>query len=163
MTIEALEERHWPEVRAIYLEGIATGNATFQESAPEWKDWDANHHQHSRLVAIDEAGAVVGWAALSPASAREVYRGVAEVSIYIAAESRGQGLGRLLLASLIEASEAAGIWTLQSGIFPENEASIRLHRGAGFRVIGERERVGRLSGRWRNTVQMERRSAVVGL
>jgi L-amino acid N-acyltransferase YncA len=162
MRIETMEPAHWPEVRSIYVEGIATGNATFEQMAPDWERWNANHHRHSRLVALDERG-VAGWAALTPVSPRHVYRGVAEVSVYIAERARGRGVGRKLLARLIDASEAAGMWTLQSAIFKENEPSIRLHRSAGFRVIGERERVGCLAGRWRTTVLMERRSAIAGV
>ena len=160
MHIEPLKPEHWPAVRSIYLEGIATGQATFEQDAPEWERWDANHHAHSRLVAIDDGG-VSGWAALSPVSARHVYRGVAEVTIYIAERARGRGVGRALMSALIESSEAAGVWTLQSSIFPENEASIRLHRSAGFRVVGERKRIGYLAGAWRTTVLMERRSEVI--
>jgi phosphinothricin acetyltransferase len=163
MTLAPLEPSHWPEVRAIYLEGIATGNATFETAAPDWEQWNAKHHPHSRLVAIDETGAVTGWAAISPVSARHVYRGVAEVSVYIAERARGRGVGRALIDRLIVSSEAAGIWTLQSAIFPENQASIRLHQTAGFRIIGERERVGCLAGRWRSTVLMERRSSTIGI
>ena len=144
------------------MEGIATGNATFEENAPDWETWDARHHAHSRLVALDSEG-VAGWAAISPVSVRHVYRGVAEVSIYIAARARGRGIGRVLLNSLIQVSEAGGIWTLQASIFPENEASIRLHRKAGFRILGERERIGCLAGQWRSTVQLERRSSIVGI
>jgi phosphinothricin acetyltransferase len=158
--ITALTPEHWPAVRAIYEEGIATGNATFEETAPDWDQWNAKHHTHSRLVAIDSEG-VTGWVALSPVSPRYVYRGVAEVSIYIASRARGRGVGRALMAAVIAASEAAGIWTLQSGIFPENTASIHLHASCGFRRIGERERVGCLAGRWRSTVLMERRSAII--
>jgi len=162
MKPEPLEPRHWPEVRAIYLEGIATGNATFEETAPDWDTWNAKHHAHSRLVAIDEQG-LAGWAAISPVSARHVYRGVAEVSVYVAQRAWGQGVGRALLESVIEASEAAGIWTLQAAIFPENEASLRLHHRAGFRTLGQRERIGFLKDRWRSTVQLERRSRKVGI
>ncbi len=157
MRIEPLEAGHWPAVRTIYLEGIATGNATFEQVAPDWPGWDAAHHTHSRLVAMD--GGVEGWAALSPVSARYVYRGVAEVTIYIAEHARGRGVGRALMKALIAASEAAGIWTLQSSIFRENEASIRLHRSSGFRIVGERERIGCLAGEWRTTVLMERRAS----
>ena len=152
----------WEGVRAIYLEGIATGNATFETAAPEWEKWDAGHLRHSRFTARHD-GAVAGWAALSPVSGRLVYAGVAEVSVYIAAAARGQGTGRHLLASLIAESEKNGIWTLQAGIFPENVASLRLHRGAGFRVVGKRERIGQLGGRWRDVLLLERRSAVIGV
>ena len=162
MTILPLAETHWPAVKVIYEAGIATGNATFETQAPAWDAWDKAHLGHSRLVAVDNAGTVVGWAALSPVSGRCVYGGVAEISIYIAAEARGQGVGRQLLQALIAASEAHGIWTLQAGTFQENTASIGLHTQAGFRVIGHRERIGQHHGVWRNTVQMERRSPTVG-
>ena len=163
MTIEPLSEAHWPAVKSIYEAGIATGNATFETQAPEWEAWDLAHLAYSRLVAVDEAGTVRGWAALSPVSSRCVYGGVAEISIYIAAAARGQGVGRQLLQVLIADSEAHGIWTLQAGTFEENAASIGLHTQAGFRVIGHRERIGQHHGVWRNTVQMERRSPTVGV
>ena len=163
MTIVPLTEAHWPAVKAIYEAGMATGNATFETQAPAWEAWDKAHLGHSRLVAADEAGTVLGWAALSPVSGRCVYGGVAEISIYIAAEARGQGVGRQLLQALIAESEAHGIWTLQAGTFEENKASIGLHTQAGFRVIGYRERIGQHHGVWRNTVQMERRSPTVGV
>ena len=162
MKLHPLTAAHWPAVRAIYEQGIATGNATFETQAPEWDAWDRAHLPHSRLVAVDEAGMVLGWAALSPVSSRCVYGGVAELSIYIAAEARGQGVGRQLLQALITDSEAHGIWTLQAGTFEENSASIGLHTQAGFRVIGHRERIGQHHGVWRNTVQLERRSPTVG-
>jgi L-amino acid N-acyltransferase YncA len=159
--IAPMERGLWDRVREIYLEGIATGNATFETTAPDWERWDSGHHAHPRLVAIAEDGDVTGWAALSPVSARHVYRGVAEVSIYIAANARGQGVGFALLSAIVKASESAGFWTLQAGIFQENEVSIRLHERCGFRVVGVRERIGFLAGRWRDTVWMERRSAAV--
>jgi L-amino acid N-acyltransferase YncA len=162
MQLHPLTAAHWPAVRAIYEQGIATGNATFETQAPEWETWDRAHLTHSRLVAVDEAGTVLGWAALSPVSSRCVYGGVAEISIYIAAEARGQGVGRELLQGLIADSEAHGIWTLQAGTFEENSASIGLHTQAGFRVVGHRERIGQHHGAWRNTVQLERRSPTVG-
>jgi L-amino acid N-acyltransferase YncA len=152
----------WPAVRAIYLEGIATGNATFETGAPEWDQWDAGHLPHSRLVARDGAE-VSGWAALSAVSARRVYAGVAEVSIYVAACARGRGVGRRLMEALIASSERQGVWTLQAGIFPENTASIELHLRAGFRPIGKRERPGCLNGRWRDVMLLERRSLRVGV
>lgn len=152
----------WPQVRAIYAEGIATGHATFETTVPGWEAWDAAHRPDCRLVAV-RGGEVGGWAALSPASRREVYAGVAEVSVYVAERARGRGLGRALLTALVEASEAAGIWTLQAGIFPENHASLRLHHACGFRVVGRRERIGRLNGVWRDTLLLERRSARVGV
>jgi L-amino acid N-acyltransferase YncA len=151
----------WPAVRAIYLEGIATGNATFEQTPPEWEKWDAGHLPDARIVARCK-GDVVGWAALSAVSGRCVYAGVAEVSVYVAERARGQGVGRQLMARLIVNSESAGIWTLQAGIFPENVASIALHEGAGFRIVGRRERIGRMNGRWRDVVLLERRSAVAG-
>ena len=163
MKLHPLTAAHWPAVRAIYEEGIATGNATFETQAPEWDAWDRAHLPHSRLVAVDEAGMVLGWAALSPVPSRCVYGGVAELSIYIAAEARGQGVGRQLLQALITDSEAHGIWTLQAGTFEENSASIGLHTQAGFRVVGHRERIGQHHGVWRNTVQLERRSPTVGV
>ena len=159
---QPLTETHWPAVRAIYEAGLATGNASFETQAPEWEAWDRAHLAHSRLVALDDAGTVLDWVALSPVSSRCVYGGVAEISIYIAAEARGQGVGRQLLQALIVDSEAHGIWTLQAGTFEENAASIGLHTRAEFRVIGHRERIGQHHGVWRNTVQMERRSPTVG-
>jgi L-amino acid N-acyltransferase YncA len=152
----------WPAVRAIYLEGIATGNATFAQTAPEWAEWDAGHLPIPRILARSNAGAVLGWAALSAVSSRCVYAGVAEVSIYVTESARGRGVGRQLLSQLITDSEAAGIWTLQAGIFPENAASIALHQRAGFRIIGNRERLGQMNGRWRDVMLLERRSAVTG-
>jgi L-amino acid N-acyltransferase YncA len=150
-------------VLAIYAEGIATGDATFETAAPDWTTWDAAHRPDCRLVARDGAGRVVGWAAVSQVSARAVYRGVVEESVYIAAAARGQGVGAQLLAALIEATERSGIWTIQTGIFPENGASLRLHERAGFRRVGVRERVGRdVTGRWRDVVFLERRSDRVG-
>ena len=163
MKLHPLTAAHWSEVRAIYEQGIATSNATFETQAPEWEAWDRAHLTHSRLVAVNEAGTILGWAALSPVSSRCVYGGVAELSIYIAAEARGQGVGRQLLHALITDSEAHGIWTLQAGTFEENHASIGLHTQAGFRVVGHRERIGQHHGVWRNTVQLERRSPTVGV
>ena len=163
MTIIPMLEAHWPAVKAIYEAGMATGNATFETQAPAWEAWDQAHLGHSRLVAVNAAGAVLGWAALSPVSSRCVYGGVAEISVYIGAEARGQGVGRQLLQALIADSEAHGIWTLQAGTFEENKASIGLLTQAGFRIIGHRERIGQHHGVWRNTVQMERRSPTVGV
>ena len=160
--IAAMTAGDWDGVRAIYLEGIATGNATFEKSAPDWERWNAGHLQCCRLLAR-AAGELVGWAALSPVSSRCVYGGVAEVSVYVAGRARGRGVGWLLLSELVTASERHGIWTLQAGIFPENQASIALHQGAGFRVVGVRERLGSMDGRWRDVVLMERRSAVTGI
>ena len=156
-----MRPEHWPAVRAIYLEGIATGNATFEQTAPEWDQWDAGHLPAARIVARADED-ILGWAALSGVLTRCVYAGVAEVSVYVAARARGRGVGRELLARLIADSESEGIWTLQAGIFPENVASIALHEGAGFRLVGRRERLGQMNGRWRDVVLMERRSAAVG-
>jgi phosphinothricin acetyltransferase len=165
----------WPAVREIYCEGIATGNATFETEIPDWEKWDSNHSKNCRLVAvepIDEAEAesliplgkltVLGWAALSPISARRVYAGVAEVSIYVAGAARGRGVGKALLHSLVQESEVNGIWTLQAGIFPENKASLALHKSCGFRKVGVRQRIGKLGDMWRDVLLLERRSSVVG-
>jgi L-amino acid N-acyltransferase YncA len=159
-SIEPMQPADWPAVRTIYLEGIATGNATFETEAPEWERWDASHLPVCRLVARRD-GQVVGWAALSPVSGRCAYGGVAEVSVYVAAAARGQGIGNALLAALVAESERAGLWTLQAGIFPENVASLALHKACGFREVGRRERIGQMHGVWRDTVLMERRSKVV--
>ena len=162
MILSSLTAGHWPQVKAIYEQGLATGHATFETQAPTWETWDVGHLAHSRLVAVDTNDQVLGWAALSPVSGRCVYGGVAEVSVYVADAARGQGVGRQLLAALVAESEKNGIWTLQAGIFPENTASLRLHEAHGFRVLGQRERIGKLAGVWRDTVLLERRSAVVG-
>ncbi|MGB7556371.1 MAG: N-acetyltransferase family protein [Candidatus Korobacteraceae bacterium] len=161
LEIVPMTERDWKAVREIYVQGIATGNATFETSVPDYQEWDERHLSTCRLLARWNEK-VLGWAALSRVSSREVYAGVAEVSIYIAEEVRGRGIGRKLMGALVEASEENGIWTLQAGIFAENAVSIRLHQQAGFRVVGTRERIGCLDGRWRDTVLVERRSAVVG-
>jgi phosphinothricin acetyltransferase len=160
MTVVPMLRDHWIDVRAIYLEGIATGDATFQQVAPDWDEWDAGHLPACRLVALGEAG-VVGWAALSAVSRRPVYAGVAEVSVYVAEQARRRGAGRTLLAQLIRQSEQAGFWTLQAGIFPENVASIALHKSQGFRLVGIRERLGQMNGRWRDVCLMERRSPLI--
>ena len=151
----------WPAVRAIYEEGIATGHATFQQEAPAWEQWDAGHLPGCRLVAA-RSRVVVGWAALSRVSSRDVYAGVAEVSIYVAAGARGGGIGRQLLDALVAESERAGIWTLQAGIFPENLPSLTLHERCGFRVVGRREKLGQMDGRWRDVLLLERRSRSAG-
>ncbi|MDQ3783819.1 MAG: N-acetyltransferase family protein [Actinomycetota bacterium] len=148
----------WDRVRAIYEQGIATGDATFETEAPDWAGWDCSHLDRLRLVACVNAK-VEGWVALSPVSTRCVYGGVAELSIYVAAEARGAGLGRALVSRLIPASELEGFWTIEAGVFPENSASIALLEGSGFRVVGTRERLGRLRGRWRDVVLLERRSS----
>jgi L-amino acid N-acyltransferase YncA len=151
-------------VLAIYLEGIATGQATFETTAPSWERWDSAHLNFARLVAVsDENGQLAGWAALSPVSSRSIYSGVAEVSVYVGSEFRGQGVGGALLDHLIEQSESNSIWTLQASIFPENIPSMALHKNHGFRRIGLRERVAKLNGVWRDTVVLERRSRIVGL
>jgi L-amino acid N-acyltransferase YncA len=161
VAIDPMEPPDWPEVRAIYEEGVATGNATFETSAPDWEGWNAKHLEAARLVARRD-GQILGWVALSPVSSRCVYSGVAEVSIYVAASARGQGVGKILLLAAVSASEEAGIWTLQAGIFPENLASIMLHRSCGFREVGVRMRLGQLAGLWRDVMLLERRSTIVG-
>ena len=162
ISVEPLTAEHWEAVRSIYIEGIATGNATFQQTAPEWEEWDEGHLRSCRMVARSEQR-IVGWAALSSVSRRPVYRGVGEVSIYVAESARGRGIGAKLMAQLIAASEAEGIWTLQAGIFPENTSSITLHTKAGFRVVGTRSKLGCMDGRWRDVVLLERRSLVAGI
>lgn len=152
----------WNSVKQIYEEGIATGNATFQESAPEWQEWDKSHLQHSRIIA-KENEIILGWAALTPVSGRCVYAGVAEVSVYISNQARGKGLGKILLQKLIEESEINNIWTLQAGIFPENISSLKIHEHCGFSVLGVREKIGKMNGIWRDTVLLERRSEKVGV
>lgn len=158
--IEALTNNDWEAVRSIYIEGIATGEATLETDPPSFEEWDSSHLADCRLIAR-RGDQIVGWAALSPVSTRYVYRGVAEVSIYIAASCRGEGIGKALLNALIEASEGAGIWTLESTMFPENAASIWLHKTCGFREVGIRERIGELDGKWRDTILMERRSHLI--
>src|SRR5262249_17555581 len=160
MSIRELRPDDWPAVRAIYEEGIRGGDATFETEPPSWEHWDAAHSE-LRLVA-EHDGAVAGWAALSPVSERCCYRGVGEVSVYVAEDARGAGLGRALLEELVNRSEQDGYWTLSAGVFPENEASIRLHKACGFREVGVRERFGDLHGIWRDVVLLERRSSVAG-
>ena len=150
----------WPEVSRIYADGIATGNATFETEVPSWEAWDAAHLPEHRFVARRD-GRVLGWIALAPTSPRACYAGVAEVSAYVAAEARGSGIGKELLAAVISSSERDGIWTLQTGVFPENEASLGLLRRFDFRIVGTYERIGRLHGVWRDVVLVERRSEVV--
>jgi L-amino acid N-acyltransferase YncA len=165
--IEAMKPEDWEQVKAIYEEGIATENATFEPVVPDWEKWDSSHVAEPRLVVKVEAR-VAAWAALSRVSARKVYAGIAEVSIYVGEKFRGRGIGDALLAALVNASEKAGFWTLQGGIFPENTVSIELHKKHGFRVLGIREKVGkmafgRLQGKWRDVALMERRSKVAGI
>ena len=162
MPLLPLTADHWPAVRAIYAEGMATGTATFNTELPTWEAWDAGHLTFCRLVATDAVGQVLGWVALSPVSGRCVYAGVAEVSVYVAAAARGCGVGLELMKALVIESEHNGLWTLQAGIFPDNAASLRLHEAVGFRLVGRRERIGQLRGVWCDTLQLERRSAVVG-
>ena len=160
VNIRDLRPDHWPEIARIYAEGIATGNATFETDMPSWKVWDGVHLHHPRLVGT-VANEVVAWAAVVPVSSRPVYSGVAEISLYVGEKARGQGIGTELLAAFVREADAAGIWTLQTSVFPENEASLRLLERSGFRVVGLRERIGQLGGRWRDTFLLERRSEVV--
>jgi L-amino acid N-acyltransferase YncA len=159
--VARMDDAHWPAVERIYAEGIATGQATFEERPPSFEEFDRDHLPDQRLVAVDD-GDVVGWAALSAVSGRCVYGGVAEVSVYVAEQARGRGIGRALVTELIASAERAGIWTLQAGIFPENASSVGLHHACGFRTVGVRERLGRQHGVWRDVLLVERRSPVVG-
>jgi phosphinothricin acetyltransferase len=159
--IEPMTAADWPRVLAIYEEGIATRNATFEAEPPSWEQWDSAHLAYCRFVARAK-DLVIGWGALSPVSRRHCYRGVAEVSVYVSESARGQGVGRLLLDYLVAASEARGIWTLQGATFPENVASLRLQEACGFRVVGRRERIAQMDGVWRDTILTERRSAKAG-
>jgi L-amino acid N-acyltransferase YncA len=171
--IRSLAADDWPAVREIYREGIATGNATFETESPTWEKWNAGHREDCRLVAVEQShgpdadsaakSELLGWAALSPVSSRRVYAGVAEVSVYVAAAARGRGVGKALLQALVNESEAKGIWTLQAGIFPENTASIALHKACGFREVGVRRRIGRLGDIWRDVLLLERRSSKTGV
>jgi len=162
MRIDPMTPADWLQVRAIYEEGIATRNATFEAEAPSWEHWDAAHLRVCRLVA--RAGDVLlGWGALSPVSRRQCYAGVAEVSVYVRESARGRGVGRALLEHLVAAAEAEGIWTLQGVTFPENSESLRLQESCGFRVVGRRERIAQMDGIWRDTVLTERRSGKVGV
>lgn len=150
----------WDAVRLIYQQGLDTGNATFETTCPNWEEWNSRHHSFARLIARI-SGQAIAWAALSPVSSRAVYAGVAEVSIYVESSQRGTGVGTALLQALVTASEHADVWTLQASIFPENAPSIVLHQKLGFRVVGRRERIGRLHGQWRDTLLLERRSTIV--
>jgi phosphinothricin acetyltransferase len=162
LTIRAMTDGDAAAVLAIYQAGIDAGHATFEDAAPSWAAFDAGRLPAHRLVATDLGGAVLGWVAVSAVSARRVYAGVVEHSVYVDAAAQGRGVGRALLDALIHSTEAAGIWTIQSGVFPENTASRALHRAAGFREIGTRERVGRHGDRWRDVIAVERRSPIVG-
>ena len=156
--IDQMRVSDWEQVRAIYLEGVRSGHSTFETEAPSWEKWDEGHLQIARVVMRD-VETVLGWAALSPVSKRHVYRGVAEVTVYVSENAQGQGIGRALLEALIDESEKNGIWTLQASIFPENTASVRLHLRCGFREVGRRERIAMLNGVWRDTLLFERRAA----
>ena len=157
ITVEALREDHWPGVARVFDEGIATRNATFETEVPTWAAWDSSHLSDHRFVALRD-NEVVGWAAVSPVSGRCCYAGVVEDSVYVAEAARGQGVGKRLLEALIDSTEAAGIWTIQAGMFPENEGSIRLHEAAGFERVGTHKRLGKLDGLWRDVLMLERRS-----
>ena len=160
--IVPMVKNDWPRIADIYLQGMQTGHATFEQNVPEWQVWDRSHLKVPRLV-CRLAGSVMGWAALSPVSERCVYGGVAEVSVYVDSRSAGQGIGSALLNALINESETQGIWTLQAGIFPENKASIHIHLKCGFREVGLRQNLGQLNGTWRDVLLYERRSSTVGL
>ncbi|RKT01327.1 GNAT family N-acetyltransferase [Chryseobacterium defluvii] len=162
MKIAVIEQKHYPEIAGIYEQGIRTGIATFETTVPNWEAWNESRLPHSRLIAVD-GEEILGWAALSKVSSRCVYEGVAEVSVYVSEAHRGKGVGKFLMESLIQESESNGIWTLQSGMFPENEATIALHKKNGFRIIGYREKIGKLAGIWRDSVIMERRSKTIGI
>jgi L-amino acid N-acyltransferase YncA len=156
-----MQRRDWEQVRSIYLEGIYSGHSTFETEAPTWEKWNDSHLQFGRLVMRDR-DSIRGWAALSPVSKRNVYRGVAELTVYVTENARGKGVGRALLEALIEKSEQNGIWTLQASIFPENTASVKLHLRCGFREVGRRERIAMQNNNWRDTLLFERRSQKVG-
>jgi L-amino acid N-acyltransferase YncA len=160
MSVRDLRPEDWAEVAQIYAEGIETGNATFETEVPSWEEWDAAHLAGHRFVA-ERDGVVVGWIALSPASRRPCYAGVAEISVYVAESARGTGVGTELLAAVVASAERDGLWTLQTSVFPENEPSLALLHRFEFRTVGTRERIGRLHGVWRDTVLVERRSEVV--
>ena len=160
ITVKNINKDHWPLVAAIYQQGIATGMATFETELPIWKVWNKSHLKVCRYGAWTN-DVLLGWAALSAVSSRQVYRGVAELSIYVDPKYSGRGIGSKLLDLIITESEKAGYWTLQSGIFPENTASIELHKKYGFRIIGYREKIAQLHGVWHNNVLMERRSKSV--
>jgi phosphinothricin acetyltransferase len=160
MRVEPMTAEHADAVLMIYQDGLDTGNASFETTAPDWLTWDTAHLADHRFVAIGDGGQVIGWVAASAVSSRCVYAGVVEHSVYVRADAQGHGVGRALLDRLIASTEAAGIWTIETGIFPENSASLVLHQAAGFRVVGHRERIGQHHGRWRDTVLVERRSTI---
>jgi phosphinothricin acetyltransferase len=160
VSVGDLLPEHWPEIARIYEAGIATGNATFEVTVPDWEQWDEGHLRDHRFVALHN-DRVVGWVAVSSVSDRCVYGGVVENSVYVDDAFRGRGIGRRLLERLVESTESAGIWTIQTGIFPENEASVELHRRVGFEIVGTRKRLGKLNGVWRDVLLLERRSGVV--
>lgn len=162
IAIRPLTAEDAPQVLAIYGQGLATGHAALESEVPDWPSWDRAHLAACRFVAVDAARRVLGWAALSPVSGRCVYRGVAEVSVYVGAAARARGVGKTLLDALVKGSEVEGIWTLTAGILPENDASLALHRACGFRVVGRHEKLGMLHGVWRDVVLLERRSSTVG-
>ena len=159
--VRNLTKDDWPQVRAIYAAGIAAGDATFELEPPDWADFDERHLSAHRFVACAGDGAVLGWATVSPTSRRLVYAGVVEASVYVDPAAAGRGVGRALLTALIESTEAAGIWTITAGVFPENVASLALHEALGFRRVGVRERIGRQRDRWRDVVLFERRSSKI--
>ena len=161
LIIAKMAKVDWPSVAQIYQDGIATHNTTFETSVPEWEIWDKSHLQECRFV-CRSGGTITGWAALSPVSTRCVYGGVAEVSVYVAGQHRSKGIGRKLLNKLINESERIGIWTLEAGIFPENSSSIKLFKSCGFRVVGVREKIGKMHGIWRNVILLERRCDITG-
>jgi L-amino acid N-acyltransferase YncA len=154
--VRAMTAEDWGAVEAIYAEGIATGHATFETAPPSWEEFDGGRHRAHRFVALAD-GRIVGWAALSPTSTRACYRGVAEHSVYVTEPARGRGVGRALMDALVASADAGGIWTIQTSVFPENEASVALHERVGFRVVGRRERIAELNGVWRDTLLLERR------
>ncbi|MFT4203382.1 MAG: GNAT family N-acetyltransferase [Chitinophagaceae bacterium] len=162
MDIQKIEQKHYSQLAEIYRQGIETGNATFETNVPDWESWDKTHLPECRIAAF-EGETMTGWAALTPVSGRSVYAGVTEVSVYVADDFRGKGIGKLLLQQLIAKSDQNGLWTLQSGIFAENTSSIKLHEKCGFRLIGFREKIGQLNGVWKDNVIMERRSKIVGV
>lgn len=162
LIVDKMQADDWEQVKSIYIEGIETGNATFQQIAPSWEEWDESHLSVCRLV-VRSNGQVLGWAALSPVSSRCVYAGVAEVSIYVGQDQQGKGIGSSLMENLIKSSEQNGIWTLQAGIFPENKSSNGLHKKWGFKEVGRREKIGKMNGIWRDVLLLERRSDIVGV